>query len=104
MKFDERNMSEICRGICSNRQFLEDLLRQNSLALSPDLITYLYLLLNSLTKSSSSTILASMKSRYDDNIIKTLMNVADASAIKLLQSSKTSSCADDALVRLNEVV
>lgn len=101
--------NEICNGISQNRQFLEDLLKQHSLDVSPDLIAHLFLLLNSLTKSSSSTLLASMKSCYSDDVIKTLMNIAAAAAdgktIKMLQSNKTSSCANDdaACERLDEV-
>lgn len=96
-------VNRISKGICTNRLFLEDLLRQHSLNVSPDLIAHLFLLLHSLTKSSSSMILASLKSHYSDDIIKCLVNMVDGSAIKMLQW-KTSSCANDALCeRLDEV-
>lgn len=96
-KVAERRMNEIYKGICQHRQFLEDLLRHNSLP--TDLKSHLYLLLTAPTKSSSSTILASLKSHYSDDIMKALMNAIDSKAIKL-----NSSCADDALCeRLDEV-
>ena len=96
-------VNKISKGICKNRLFLEDLLRQHSMDVSPDLIAHLFLLLHSLTKSSSSMILASLKAHYSEDIIKSLMNMVDGRAIKMLQS-KTSSCANDALCeRLDEV-
>lgn len=96
-------VNKISKGICTNRFFLEDLLRQHSMDVSPDLIAHLFLLLHSLTKSSSSMILASLKSHYSDDIIKSLMNMVDGRTIKMLHST-TSSCANDALCeRLNEV-
>jgi hypothetical protein len=100
-KVAERKMNEIYKGICQHRQFLEDLLRHQSLP--TDLKSHLYLLLTAPTKSSSSTILTSLKSHYSDDIIKALMNAIDSKAIKML-NAKNSNCADDALCeRLDEV-
>lgn len=84
----ERDIEEISR----NRRYLEDLLKQNLLNPRADLITHLFLLLNFATKSSSSKIYDSMKSRYDDKVIKKLLKVADGNAIKIFQL-KTSRCA-----------
>lgn len=96
-------VNKISKAICTHRLFLEDLLRQHSLDVSPDLIAHIFLLLHALTKSSSSMILASLKSHYNDDVIKSLLNMVDGRAIKMLQS-KTSSCANDALCeRLHEV-
>lgn len=100
LRINEQDIDTICR----NRFFLAELLRRHSLHATPDLITHLFLLLNFLTKSSSSMIYASMKSHYSDSTIQTLLKVADGKAIKTLQR-KTSSCAtNDAFCeRINEV-
>lgn len=97
---NDRDVDAICRDYF----FFGDSLKRHSLQATPDLITHLYLLLNFLTKSSSSTIYASMKSRYDDKTIKRLLKVVDGNVIKVLQR-KVSSCATNDLFceRLNEV-
>lgn len=88
----ERDVEAITR----NRRYLENLLKKSSLNPTPDLITHLFLLVSFPTKSSSSTIYDSMKSRYDDRIIKTLLEVADGSAIKSFQLQTTRCSTNDA--------
>jgi hypothetical protein len=101
-KVAEKKMNKIYKGVCQHRQFLEDLLQQNSLP--TDLKSHLYLLLTSPTKSSSSTILTTLKTYYSDDIIKALMNAIDSKAIKMFDATTMPSCANDALCeRLDEV-
>lgn len=100
LHLNEKDIGAICR----NYFFFAELLKRQSLKATPDLVTHLFLLLNILTKSSSSTIYESMKTRYDDKTIKKLLNVVDGNVIKTLQR-KLSSCATNDLFceRLNEV-
>lgn len=98
---------KIFKVILRNRHFLETLLKSFSLDTTPALITHLVLLLNYLSKSSSSTILNSMRLHYANiEIIQTLLAVVDASAIKILMNNNNfaSNCANEVINdRLNEV-
>lgn len=90
--------------ISRNYLFFNELLKRHSLNTTADLVTHLYLLLCFLTKSSSSTIYASLKSRFDDKTIKKLLKISDGNTIKTLHR-KISSCAKNDLFceQINEV-
>lgn len=97
---------KIFKEICQNRDLLENLLKSNSLDSSPALITHLFLLLNHLSKSTSSTIFNSLRVYYANiGIIQALLAIVDANVIKMLMNNKiTSNCANEVInERLKEV-
>ncbi|KAG5683477.1 hypothetical protein PVAND_012755 [Polypedilum vanderplanki] len=97
---------EIFECICRNLNFLENLLKKNSLEVTASSIVYSFLLMNSLTAASSSTILASMESYYENTaVVYALMNLIDMNAIKILMNNNNYNETSDEVIneRLREL-
>jgi hypothetical protein len=74
---DKHLEKEIFENICRYRDFIEFMLKTKSLPTNVQLIVHLYLMVFFMTKSTSQTILESLKKSFLGEVVKDLIGLID---------------------------
>lgn len=83
--FVEKNLeNEIFTDVCRHRDFIKFLLNSSGMQENSQLTVHLHLLIFFLSKSTSSTILDSIKNHFSNDVIKVLLGLIDDEQFMML--------------------
>lgn len=102
---DKHLEKEIFENICRYRNFIEFMLKTKSLPINIELIVHFYLMAFFMSKSTSRTILESIKKSFSDDVVKDLIGLIDDErfATMLEQDGERNFNKETLLGSLNEV-
>lgn len=102
---DKHLEKEIFENICRYRNFIEFMLKTKSLAIKVELIVHLYLMAFFTSKSTSRTILESLKKSFSGEVVKDLIGLIDDEqfAVMLRENSEGIFNKETLLGNTNEV-